>query len=504
MRRLLGAAALVLVAALAGTWFRPSFSPETPLFPPPKPEKAEPIDWARTIETRIPPLKHERGGRWPLVLWEGLGSPRSPETARLLLARGIVPTIRLEAESLPAALILKEAGAPVIAIEGRGGAWPYSLAGEPRDWAHQYPPNLKVPKEWREMPNPMVFTGWEINARRIRADLLKFREAGVALDAAWLDWEVEPQRANLGAARWAPASKALLPPGAAADPAVFVKFRYHLSAGLLSAYAAAPIREVFPKASVTNWMAVLSSKERPVPYFTGHPLPPSGPSLLTASNPVAYGIDLAFLEGWKEEWPQDRGMVERFWQHVLLRQVSADTFNRRATAPHLDSFPWVARWVRVVEPDPKAEKEEPPIPPVPVMGREAYRDVLRHLWLRGIDGMQVFNSSTTSDPETAVAEVEDTQAVYDEMLGRRAFLEGGEVMNLEVPAPRDPGPFWSGLRLGDKALVRVTGGPGGGNQEVTVEAWPRRPATLPAPPGGATYLLEHRRGRTGPGVTRLP
>jgi hypothetical protein len=466
----------------------PACAPVPPIHPPEKPAGIPKVDWLPQLRDRIPPLGHERGDRWPLVLWsDPPAADLSPEAVRMLLARGIVPHIRLDKAFIPLARILQDVGAPVIAVEGKGGNWPYSLAGDAADWAHRYPKDREVKEEWRTAPSPMILKGWRVAADRIRDTLAAFRAAGIVLDAAWLDWEVEPHTASFEAAVASPSSRALLPPGAAAHPSVFARFRLHLWMGLMSAYAAGPIREAYPKASVTNWMAVLSSFDRPVPTWTGHALPPTGPSLMTASNPTAYGVDLAFAAGWDESWPLDRDRVDRFYLNVLLRQVSADTENRRRTAPYLDSFPWVARWVRILDQEGKGDLK------VPMMSRETYREALRHLWLRGIDGMQVFNSATTSDPETAIGEVEDAQAVFDEMLGFREFLEGGEVMNTDHPGPEGDRPLWSGLRLGHRALVRVHPPAGSEGRSWGIEAWPGEVFFPTFPEGGAAYIL-HRGG----------
>ena len=90
------------------------------------------------------------------------------------------------------------------------------------------------------------------------------------------------------------------------------------------------------------------------------------------------------------------------------------------------------------------------------MSRAAYREVLRHIWLRGIDGMQVFNPARNGYERYAVQEVEDAQRVYDEMLAYGEYLEKGKVMNFNVPGNRDALIMWSGLQLEKRALVRIT------------------------------------------------
>ena len=129
------------------------------------------------------------------------------------------------------------------------------------------------------------------------------------------------------------------------------------------------------------------------------------------------------------------------------------------------------------------------------MSRARYREVLRHIWLRGADGMQVFNARRRGYEELVWNELVDAVRIYDEMLAYREFLDEGELMCLDVPAEQDDGVVWSGLRLPDRAVVRVFK-QGGGEADVAIEAWPGRTATLRATSQGATCVLR----RTADGV----
>ena len=150
-------------------------------------------------------------------------------------------------------------------------------------------------------------------------------------------------------------------------------------------------------------------------------------------------------------------------------------------------MPWVDRYC----PDDPNEK-------IPILSRPRYREILRHCWLRGADSMQIFNVDWSKDPRKmtiATEEIEDAVAVYDEMLAYRGFLEGGSILNTQVPDARDDGAIWSGLRLGDRAVVRAfTMGPK--TVPADVRAFDNAPAvTLECPPKGATYLLHLRSGK---------
>ena len=374
---------------------------------------------------------------------------------------------------IPTAQALARAGAPVIVMEGKSGTWPYPLAGDPSQWAHQYADDADVPEDWRKLPSPTLFKGWAEAAGRVRRIVAEFKAAGVTIDAAWLDYEGEPRGASFEAAIASPSTMELLPARAMASKRAFYLFRRQLWMKLVSTYVAAPIREVFPKASVTNWMASLSAPDRPVLGWQDQALPSLGVSMFTATNPVAYGIDLYFHHAWKEDYPLDRDHVDRLYTHLLLRQVSDDAYNRGRMAPYLKSVPWVGRWVPL-------ERDKV----TPVMSRESYREALRHLWLRGIEAMQVFNSGASREVE--IGEVEDTAAVYAEMLAFRSFLEGGRVMNFDYPGVQEDGVLWSGLRLERQAVVRVA------SQNLTtawLEPWKGHWVRLPIPAGGATYLL---------------
>jgi hypothetical protein len=176
--------------------------------------------------------------------------------------------------------------------------------------------------------------------------------------------------------------------------------------------------------------------------------------------------------------------VDRTYLHVLLRQPSVDARNRARKAPYLHAVPWVARWVRDLEDR-----------LTPVMSRAAYREALRHLWLRGTAAMQVFNPLRDTHPAQSLAEVQDAVAVYDELLASRVFLERGEVMNDAVPGPVDHGLLWSGLRTAEAALVRVYPLAPEAPTTLELEVWPGQPVVLPVVAGGVAYRI--RRAQPG-------
>ncbi|MCU0766292.1 MAG: hypothetical protein MUE39_02775 [Gammaproteobacteria bacterium] len=441
------------------------------------------LDWPRTIEACVPTLQHERGKRRPLVLWEGGDAAAfTDKTAKMLLDRGLVPAVRLDLAMIPVALQLQKAGAPVVLLDARTGSWPYDLVGDPAKWALTFAQNAQVPDAWRRLPVPGRFEGWAIAAQRLRDVLRSFHEAGVRVDAVWLDYETAPANIPFEAAKASREAGKEIPARALASNEAFHRYRWQLWLQLLSAYVAAPVREVYPAASVTNWMVMLSTLETPVTGWDNRPLPPSGLTLFNATNPVAYGVDRAVLASWeKDQVPTDADAVDRAYVGLLLRQPSQDGQNRQRIAPHLDSVVWVAREVQQL-PDRK----------VPAMSRGAFREALRHLWLRGADAMEVYNGQRPGGLAAALAEVQDSATVFDEMLKYRDFLDQGEPMTFALPAVQEAGPLWSGLRMAEQAVVRVVWlGEGEGSAEV--EGWPGFKITLPATRAGTTYLVKLNR-----------
>ncbi len=146
------------------------------------------------------------------------------------------------------------------------------------------------------------------------------------------------------------------------------------------------------------------------------------PPLVTAWNPTAYGAASWVWKSRGKDEKRDQQHVDQVYTNLLLRQVSLAGKLGERWAPEKESIPWVTRWV-----------SEPPELEFPVLSRERYREILRHLWLRGVDGMQIFSPRMKGYEDMALPEVEDAVAAYDDMLAFREFLDDGEVLTYEIP-----------------------------------------------------------------------
>lgn len=437
------------------------------------------FSWYEAVLERIPPLRHDRGTRWPLITWEGFSTePQEPKYYQQLLQRGLAQHIRLDPAMIDTALAIQRAGSPVIVMEGASGVFPASLAGEPPAWAHQFDDGYK-PKEYVR-PCPSLHAGWARFANNLRETLAKFREKAVQVDAVWTDWENDPL---YGADRYDQAlhckrCREILPRKTLSSSDRFMEYTARKFYDLFGAYYAAPVLEIYPKCSVTNWLAQPSTPEEPQPGWSGNRGRVHMPPLVTAWNPTAYGAASWVWKSRSTEDRRDQEHVDQVYTNLLLRQVSLAGKLGEQWAPEKELIPWVTRWV-----------SEPPELEFPVMSRERYREVLRHLWLRGVAAMQVFSPRMKGYEDMALPEVEDAAAAYGEILAFREFLENGEILSREVPREQDDGVLWSGMRLGDRAVVRVFK-QGTGRATQAVRPWGEKDFEMEASGEGQTYLLD--------------
>lgn len=438
-------------------------------------KSAENLDWLGLYLACTEELKHPRNGRWPMIVWTGVAKhPLDADEIEALLKRGLVQHVPMDVNAIPTAKALQAAGAPVVIMDARGGSWPYSLLPDD-SWRLEVDNPMRLHRAARVQADPTRLDAWRAGAEEISGVLRAFKQAGVRVDAVWLDYETQPLLLDYQTVRNATLARPF-PADVMVSEEAFIRYRRQLWLQLVSAYIAEPIRAVYPRASTTNWIVALSSTDVPVlSWHNWH-----HPQVLTtfsATNPVAYAIDSGLLTLAADHPPQTQFEVDQLYFHMMLRQVTADAWNRKELLPRAASVPWVSR--RVVD-----ENIE-----TPEMSREVYREALRHLWLRDVDAMQVFNPADKGAQwRRALAEVQDAQHVYKEMLAAGDLLHSGEVMNYQLPMPGEQGIVWSGLRDEKQAFVRVFR-LGGKQQLLRLEAWEGKQVLLPATEQGRSYRL---------------
>lgn len=453
------------------------------------------------ILKQVPVLKHDNTGRYPMIAiaefkldkddtsWQR-AIPFPPEIIRELKKRGLTQWIPPREQYIPFALALQKEGAGVIMVEGNAfNGPPDNAPASMHILPEDYKP-MERPGQQKVFPCPLVLDGWVITQQKLRDTFKKYHDAGVIIDAVWLDWEIEP---DWRAAQWDEAKncsrcRKLFPPGVLDDQQLYQQFIEQWRVQLFSAYVVAPIMEYYPYISINNWEEVLSTPDEPTPSWSGYrKWKPKDLGMFTAANPVAYGNTIWKEYNWKEEWgwPLDVEHMDRVYTSVMLNQISIHEYNAQRISPWKESIPWVDRYCA-----------DDPDPAIPILSRKRYREILRHCWLRGADGMQIFNPLWFKDDvdKTAIAteELEDAVIIYDELLGYRKFLEKGVAMNTAAITPTYQGAIWSGLRLDDQAIVRAFSADG---KKVEFEISPFADAEkikLPATSAGKWYLLQRK------------
>ena len=163
------------------------------------------------------------------------------------------------------------------------------------------------------------------------------------------------------------------------------------------------------------------------PWFQEFPL-----TGYTFAMPVVYTWYPTF--GWYDFDDPDY----RWFYNMLLVATNAC----KSTPADVPIISWV-HW-HTTSPPP-----EPTIPDLKQFSEQKYQELLWHMLLRGTDGLMMW----CRDVETA-KEMQLLQEVYAGALEHKEFLDRGEPVSFDVPSK--PAPVVSGLRLGDRLLVRRT------------------------------------------------
>ena len=124
-------------------------------------------------------------------------------------------------------------------------------------------------------------------------------------------------------------------------------------------------------------------------------------------------------------------------KHLLLTGSTVAPY-RRGSVPIITFVHWTTT-APPASPDANVKQFSP----------ARYQELLRHLLLRGHDGLFLW----CQEPELA-DEIRLVHEVYADSLAQRPFLDNGKPVTFEVPDA--PGPVVSGVRLGDQVLVRRT------------------------------------------------
>jgi hypothetical protein len=450
-----------------------------------------------TFAQVVQPMRNDPRGRLPLFLWN-VPLPRDSTLVKMrqdgtlrraidqLAERGIVPTVQMGWEWTPAGALamaqtLREAGRPVYLLIPDAELVERGAYSDTAVWVTGPDTSIGgLERRWPCLPLADPRPG----AARIRDLIRPFKDAGIELSGVWFDDEALPHPWNgvYEAQKRSPDCGRQYPPGAIAEWLAFQGYVFGLRTDLQSAVMADPVHAIFPGARVGNYHEAASSAAVPFVDGGGNSYPPRSLGRLDALMPSAYANTLHLARHARAERPTQEA-ADRLYFFLLLRTVSTANANKPSGKV---SVPFVSRFVR-----------DAPSPAVRFgMSQRAYRELIRHVLLRGADGLYLFNLGYPGSPVTSAESfesVEDARAVYDELLAHREFLDRGHPMTYAVPTLDSLSVIWSGLCLPDRCLIRTVT-LRAETQQAVLKPFPGLRVTLDAPSIGATYIVQ-RDGR---------
>ncbi len=279
--------------------------------------------------------------------------------------------------------------------------------------------------------------------------LKAYRDEGLSLDFIYLDWEIDGPVEWNGA--WEHSKRCTrcrenIPN--IEDFTAFQKALRTIRCDMEREVYADTVKAYFPKALIGNYAVYpndgyrywydyfevlpegapykLDERAKYRPWFQEFPL-----TGFTFAMPVVYTWYPTF--GWYDFADPDY----RWFYNMLLVASNAG----KSTAPNVPIISWL-HWHTTSPP-------ESPDPAVKQFSAGKYQELIWHMLLRGTDGLMMWCM-----PEETVEETRLIQEVYAQSLEYREFLDRGTPISFAVPTK--PAPVVSGLRLGDRILVRRT------------------------------------------------
>jgi hypothetical protein len=284
---------------------------------------------------------------------------------------------------------------------------------------------------------------------RVEFFLGGYAKAGVAIDFVFADWEIDgPLEWNDA---WSNSQKCQRCRSRIKGLSDFRQFQRQVRAirsELQRKVFAQPVRSRFPGALVGNYGVYPHGGHRY--WYDYYERIPQGAPFLTDQkaryrewahefDSCRYTMAMPVVYTWYPiyNWYNFSNTDYRWFYNGLLvgsnsgkrtkRTTPIVTFvHRNTTAPPLDADPGVK-----------------PLSP------ELYQELLWHLLLRGHDGFFLWCLAGELGEETRLV-----HEVYSASLAYREFLDHGEPVTFEVP--KLPGPVVSGLRVGNRVLIRRT------------------------------------------------
>ncbi len=419
----------------------------------------------RVVLETTRPLSSVRGKRLPLYVLpitdslRGIDDTRAAEVLRQLDARGIALTVdwhpndkeKSLAEGLRIAAIQKQLGLDVnvnatscLLTFFNGDERTAHIDSQKRPFFDDsFAPGVKM-----GCPFALDFRYPAIQ-EQVEYFLRGYAERKLAIDFIFADWEVDGPIEWNGA--WAASKRCQRCReriGAIDDFRTFQKELRLVRSDMQRVVFAENVLRFFPKARVGNygvypddgyryWYDYFETPVEGAPFRADHKaryrewFPEFERTKYTFAMPVVYTWYPIF------HW-YEFGDPDYRWFYNMLLTGSTVAPHRKGNVPIITFVHWTTT-APPSAPDPAVKQFSP----------ARYQELLRHLLLRGHDGLFLWcQASEVAD------EIRLVHEVYAEALTQRAFLENGKPVTFDVPAM--PGPVVSGVRLGDEVLIRRT------------------------------------------------
>ena len=419
-----------------------------------------------TVLARTQPLTRPLGKRLGLYVWAAMDVPGTDEqiarTLQALHARGIAacatwrPGKHLKASlagALRMAAVQKRLG---LRVNINANACTYSVFDGSPATAHVDAggkPFFDTSSGGAKLGCPFTLRPrYAAMAEQVEPFVRAYKAKGLPIDLVFADWEIDgPIEWNEG---WAAARRCTRCRKHVPDIDHFAAcqkaFRRARCEATRACYAQ-PVLRHFPKALVGNYGVYPNDGWRYwYDYFEKVPPPkPVGARVegrgvyrpwprdefkrsgYTFAMPVLYTRHDIWT--WYD-WPSD----DFRWFHALLLQAGSVGKHTPAGVPIISFVNYTS-----------CCKRSGKLDPVKPMSAAAYRELLWHALLRGHDAF--FLWCPAGD---VAAEIVPLHAVFAESLAHAEFLNKGTPVSFDVPTA--PGPVVSGLKLGDRVLVRRT------------------------------------------------
>lgn len=421
------------------------------------------------LRQQMPPLTNERGDRWPLLLW-GTIPERLKEAC---VERGLGPLLnycsspRRAEEILPTLRYFSERGVPLVILPQ--GWMQRAFTDPPRGAGADHLPPARPHSDSRDFTcpgwmheNPAVQTHAE-NARRTCRFL---RENGIRPAALFLDFESGAYLRNIfdreehvrAAMEEALKCPRCLRRFGAENMDSLQQYRQVVNRARAHAIRTGftdPVRAVFPNVKTGNFFAYPRYRlPRPEGRYPAYGWKGSG---MDVAQPRCY-----FVAGWGGNGRSVPHVSWNVFSYCLRR------FSRCAGVLEDDEtmVPWVGYLFGHAASRKKAARG------AQIASSEAYREMVRHVMLRGAETLAIFNPYELTDRlpdeyegmERAelgpwMLNVRDIQQAYDEMLAFNDILRSGRPLNLDLPPDTteldERTAIWSGVATEKEALVRT-------------------------------------------------